>query len=228
MIGIFSMITGATMALYPAFSVLSGILGPVVGWLFKVTGAAKLLTPILGALTGPVGWITLGIVALGAALVVAYKKSETFRNIVNGMVTGVVNGFKLLWSGIMTVLTPIGQAFMKFGQQIKKTIGDFRAKYGSQFMEAINNIKNGFKAFWELIPNQHQVSQVVYSKVRLAILYLLYNFFKNLIMGSLVHAFNIVKNTVMIAFNAIKGIIMGVLNVVMGFVKMFIGVFTGD
>ena len=227
MIGIFSMITGATMALYPAFSVLSGILGPVVGWLFKVTGAAKLLTPILGALTGPVGWITLGIVALGAALVVAYKKSETFRNIVNGMVTGVVNGFKLLWSGIMTVLTPIGQAFMKFGQQIKKTIGDFWAKYGSQFMEAINNIKNGFKAFWTFIqPALGLIGGLFKSTFSDSIPVI--NFFKELIMGSLVHAFNMVKNTVMIAFNAIKGIIMGVLNVVMGFVKMFIGIFTGD
>lgn len=227
MIGIFSMITGATMALYPAFSVLSGILGPVVGWLFKVTGAAKLLTPILGALTGPVGWITLGIVALGTALVVAYKKSETFRNIVNGMVTGVVNGFKLLWSGIMTVLTPIGQAFMKFGQQIKQTIGDFWAKHGSQFMQAINNIKNGFFAFWEFIqPVLGFIGGLFKSTFSDSIPII--NFFKNLIMGSLVHAFNIVKNTVMIAFNAIKGIIMGVLNVVMGFVKMFIGIFTGD
>ncbi|MDK9861649.1 peptidoglycan DD-metalloendopeptidase family protein [Staphylococcus equorum] len=227
MIGIFSMITGATMALYPAFSVLSGILGPVVGWLFKVTGAAKLLTPILGALTGPVGWITLGIVALGAALVVAYKKSETFRNIVNGMVTGVVNGFKLLWSGIMTVLTPIGQAFMKFGGQIKQTIGDFWTKYGAQFMQAINNIKNGFLAFWTFIqPVLGFIGGLFKSTFSDSIPII--NFFKNLIMGSLVHAFNIVKNTVMIAFNAIKGIIMGVLNVVMGFVKMFIGIFTGD
>ncbi|MDK9870145.1 peptidoglycan DD-metalloendopeptidase family protein, partial [Staphylococcus equorum] len=227
MIGIFSMITGATMALYPAFSVLSGILGPVVGWLFKVTGAAKLLTPILGALTGPVGWITLGIVALGAALVVAYKKSETFRNIVNGMVTGVVNGFKLLWSGIMTVLTPIGQAFMKFGGQIKSAIGDFWSKYGAQFMQAINNIKNGFLAFWTFIqPVLGFIGGLFKSTFSDSIPII--NFFKNLIMGSLVHAFNMVKNSVMIAFNAIKGIIMGVLNVVMGFVKMFIGIFTGD
>ncbi|WP_316964948.1 peptidoglycan DD-metalloendopeptidase family protein [Staphylococcus arlettae] len=226
-IGILSMMVGSMMAVAPMFAVLNAGLGPLVGWLIKVTGVAKLIGPIMGALTGPIGWVTLGIVALGTALVVAYKKSETFRNIVNGMVTGVVNGFKLLWSGIMTVLTPIGQAFMKFGQQIKQTIGDFWAKHGSQFMQAINNIKNGFFAFWEFIqPVLGFIGGLFKSTFSDSIPII--NFFKNLIMGSLVHAFNMVKNTVMIAFNAVKGIIMGVLNVVMGFVKVFIGIFTGD
>lgn len=227
MIGILTMVTGATMALYPAFSVLSGALGPVFGWLWKVTGAAKLVGPVLTALSGPVGWITLGIVALGTALVVAYKKSETFRNIVNGAFTAIVNGAKLLWSGIMTILTPMGQAFVKFGGEIKNAIGDFWAKYGAQFMQAITNIRNGFAAFWAFIqPVLGFMGGLFKSTFSDSIPVI--NFFKNLIMGSLVHAFNIVKNSVMIAFNAIKGIIMGVLNVVMGFVKMFIGIFTGD
>ncbi|WP_434795911.1 peptidoglycan DD-metalloendopeptidase family protein [Staphylococcus equorum] len=227
MIGILSMVTGASMALYPALSVLSGVLGPVFGWLLKVTGAAKLVGPVLTALSGPVGWITLGIVALGTALVVAYKKSETFRNIVNGAFTAIVNGAKLLWSGIITILTPMGQAFVKFGGEIKNAIGDFWAKYGAQFMQAITNIRNGFAAFWAFIqPVLGFMGGLFKSTFSDSIPVI--NLFKNLIMGSLVHAFNIVKNSVKIAFNAIKGIIMGVLNVVMGFVKMFIGIFTGD
>ncbi|WP_426443923.1 phage tail tape measure protein [Staphylococcus xylosus] len=223
-------------------------LGPIMVGITKAGGVMKYLSGVMATVTkaspllgmalkgigsaatfmlGPWGLVIAGVVALGAALVVAYKKSETFRNIVNGMVTGVVNGFKLLWSGIMTVLTPIGQAFMKFGQQIKQTIGDFWAKHGSQFMQAINNIKNGFLAFWEFIqPVLGFIGGLFKSTFSDSIPVI--NFFKNLIMGSLVHAFNMVKNTVMIAFNAIKGIIMGVLNVVIGFVKMFIGIFTGD
>lgn len=206
---------------------LSGVMttvtkaSPLLGMALKGIGSAATF------MLGPWGLVIAGVVALGTALVVAYKKSETFRNIVNGMVTGVVNGFKLLWSGIMTVLTPIGQAFMKFGQQIKQTIGDFWAKHGSQFMQAINNIKNGFFAFREFIqPVLGFIGGLFKSTFSDSIPII--NFFKNLIMGSLVHAFNMVKNTVMIAFNAVKGIIMGVLNVVMGFVKVFIGIFTGD
>ncbi|MDK9849717.1 phage tail tape measure protein [Staphylococcus equorum] len=220
---------------------IMGVLGPLMVGIKEAGGAMAFLTskaPLVATalkgigsaatfMLGPWGLVIAGVVALGAALVVAYKKSETFRNIVNGMVTGVVNGFKLLWSGIMTVLTPIGQAFMKFGGQIKSAIGDFWSKYGAQFMQAINNIKNGFLAFWTFIqPVLGFIGGLFKSTFSDSIPII--NFFKNLIMGSLVHAFNIVKNTVMIAFNAIKGIIMGVLNVVMGFVKMFIGIFTGD
>lgn len=223
-------------------------LGPIMVGITKAGGVMKYLSGVMATVTkaspllgmalkgigsaatfmlGPWGLVIAGVVSLGAALVVAYKKSETFRNIVNGMVTGVVNGFKLLWSGIMTVLTPIGQAFMKFGGQIKSAIGDFWAKYGAQFMQAINNIKNGFLAFWEFIqPVLGFIGGLFKSTFSDSIPII--NVFKNLIMGSLVHAFNMVKNTVMIAFNAVKGIIMGVLNVVMGFVKVFIGIFTGD
>lgn len=237
-VGVFTASLGSIMTTLGPIMVGITKAGGVMKYLSGVMATVTKASPLLGMalkgigsaatfMLGPWGLVIAGVVALGAALVVAYKKSETFRNIVNGMVTGVVNGFKLLWSGIMTVLTPIGQAFMKFGQQIKKTIGDFWAKYGSQFMEAINNIKNGFKAFWEFIqPVLGFIGGLFKSTFSDSIPII--NFFKNLIMGSLVHAFNIVKNTVMIAFNAIKGIIMGVLNVVMGFVKMFIGIFTGD
>ncbi|WP_426462577.1 phage tail tape measure protein [Staphylococcus equorum] len=237
-VGVFTASLGSIMTTLGPIMVGITKAGGVMKYLSGVMATVTKASPLLGMalkgigsaatfMLGPWGLVIAGVVALGAALVVAYKKSETFRNIVNGMVTGVVNGFKLLWSGIMTVLTPIGQAFMKFGGQIKSAIGDFWSKYGAQFMQAINNIKNGFLAFWTFIqPVLGFIGGLFKSTFSDSIPII--NFFKNLIMGSLVHAFNIVKNTVMIAFNAIKGIIMGVLNVVMGFVKMFIGIFTGD
>ncbi|OEK54287.1 hypothetical protein ASS95_07045 [Staphylococcus equorum] len=237
-VGVFTASLGSIMTTLGPIMVGITKAGGVMKYLSGVMATVTKASPLLGMalkgigsaatfMLGPWGLVIAGVVALGAALVVAYKKSETFRNIVNGMVTGVVNGFKLLWSGIMTVLTPIGQAFMKFGGQIKQTIGDFWTKYGAQFMQAINNIKNGFLAFWTFIqPVLGFIGGLFKSTFSDSIPII--NFFKDLIMGSLVHAFNMVKNTVMIAFNAIKGIIMGVLNVVMGFVKMFIGIFTGD
>ncbi|WP_432718107.1 phage tail tape measure protein [Staphylococcus equorum] len=237
-VGVFTASLGSIMTTLGPIMIGITKAGGVMKYLSGVMATVTKASPLLGMalkgigsaatfMLGPWGLVIAGVVALGAALVVAYKKSETFRNIVNGMVTGVVNGFKLLWSGIMTVLTPIGQAFMKFGGQIKSAIGDFWAKYGAQFMQAINNIKNGFLAFWTFIqPVLGFIGGLFKSTFSDSIPII--NFFKNLIMGSLVHAFNIVKNSVMIAFNAIKGIIMGVLNVVMGFVKMFIGIFTGD
>ncbi|MBO8552281.1 hypothetical protein INO47_13570, partial [Staphylococcus aureus] len=53
--------------------------------------------PILGtvftALTGPIG-IVLGVLAgLAVAFTIAYKKSETFRNFVNGAINSVKQTF---------------------------------------------------------------------------------------------------------------------------------------
>lgn len=48
----------------------------------------------------PVTLIIIGVVALAAALVVAYKKSETFRNIVNGVWAAIQTGWGVLWAFI--------------------------------------------------------------------------------------------------------------------------------
>src|SRR5699024_4402243 len=82
---------------------ISSMFGPISGLLLnmgKVAGVMKTgatfgtafasvfpkIGMVLGALTGPIGLTVLAITAIGTALVIAYKKSETFRNIVNGAV----------------------------------------------------------------------------------------------------------------------------------------------
>jgi hypothetical protein len=47
---------------------------------------------LINAAAGPLGLAVLGIALVGTALVVAYKKSETFRNIVNGVWRAVAIG----------------------------------------------------------------------------------------------------------------------------------------
>lgn len=69
-------------------------------------------------LANPIVLIIAGLVALGVALVVAYKKSETFRNIVNGAFNAVRNAaarawgwIKKNWPLLLAVLTgPVGIA----------------------------------------------------------------------------------------------------------------------
>src|SRR5699024_5846465 len=135
---------GILAGLKVAFSSLLSPIGQVVT---KI----PLIGPALGALSGPIGWITLALVGIGTALVIAYKKSETFRNIVNGALQGVIAGFKLLRTGVMAVLTPIGNALASFGRQIAKTFGQFWAENGPQFMQALGNIKTGFMIVWGVI-----------------------------------------------------------------------------
>lgn len=76
--GAFGLPTEGATNMMRSFGDLSGgftALGPMIGSLGSSLGALA---------TGPVGLIVLGVGALVTALVVAYKNSETFRDIVQG------------------------------------------------------------------------------------------------------------------------------------------------
>lgn len=95
--------TGITMGILGAYSM--AIRG--VAAVTRVWAAAQALFNAVMALN-PITLIIIGVVALGAALVVAYKKSETFRNIVNGVWSAIQAGWAVLWS----FLKPGVDAFM--------------------------------------------------------------------------------------------------------------------
>ena len=223
---------------------ISKMFGPMTTLLLnlgKISGAMKVGTSfggafasvfpklgmVLGALTGPIGLTVLAITAIGTALVIAYKKSETFRNIVNGAVSGVVTAFKWLWSGIMTVLTPVGNAIASFGRQLAKTFGQFWAENGPQFMQALGNIKTAFMVMWGVIKPIIMGIGSIFKAVFGAIVSTV-QFFMPVIQGIFKVGWALVKYIIVSTWNAIKGVINGALNVIMGIVKVFIGLFTGD
>ncbi|EJD8514678.1 phage tail tape measure protein [Staphylococcus pseudintermedius] len=100
-------------------------LGPLMTGIVKAGGlmnflgtkapfAAKGLTLVGGAfkfMLGPVGLAIAAVVAIGTAFVVAYKKSETFRNIVHTVIDPVVNAFKNLWNTAKEVFNALKSLF---------------------------------------------------------------------------------------------------------------------
>ncbi|WP_017602212.1 phage tail tape measure protein [Nocardiopsis lucentensis] len=62
--------------------IFAGIVAGLVGALVVVKGAIAAVGAALAIATGPVGLVVAGIAALATGLVVAYKKSDTFRRIV--------------------------------------------------------------------------------------------------------------------------------------------------
>ncbi|ASN71960.1 hypothetical protein 10F6_31 [uncultured Caudovirales phage] len=225
-------------------SVIGGMFGPL-GSLFqnigKVAFASKQAGSVMAGLTsvfpklgaaiafatGPIGLTVAAIVALGTAFVIAYKKSETFRNIVNGAVSGVVTAFKWLWSGIMTVLTPMGNAIASFGRQLAKTFGQFWAENGPQFMQALGNIKTGFMVVWSIIrPIIVGIGTVIKSVFGGILTFI--QFIMPAIQGVFKVGWAIIKYIFVSTWQAIKGVVMGGLNVIMGLIKVFTGLFTGD
>jgi phage-related protein len=95
--------------------------------------------------TGPVGLIILGIAALAVGLVVAYKKSETFRNIVNavfrvvwGTIKTVWNWIKQNWPLLLGILTgPIGLATILIIRNWRKIWDGLKS--------LVSNIRNFFR-----------------------------------------------------------------------------------
>lgn len=117
---------GPALAFAAAFALISStlsVVGSTIGFLIgpmfaifkilKVVGVvvrvAALAFQFLGAalLANPVVLITLAIVALGAALVIAYKKSQTFRDIVNGALTAVKTAAVATFGALQTAASAV-------------------------------------------------------------------------------------------------------------------------
>ncbi|UXR53572.1 phage tail tape measure protein [Staphylococcus simulans] len=115
-LGIFAAALGPLILTTGMFTAALGsimtTIGPVMTGITKAGGlmnflgtkapfAAKGLTLVGGAfksMLGPVGLAIAAVFAIGTAFVVAYKKSETFRNIVHAVIDPVVNALKNLWN----------------------------------------------------------------------------------------------------------------------------------
>lgn len=123
-----------------------------------VAAAQWLLNAALDA--NPVVLIIAAIIALGVALVIAYKKSETFRNIVNGAfnavksVAGAVIGFirdhwKLL---IALMLGPVGAAIAAIVTHLGTLKGVAKTVLG--FVKArFQDVVGPIQSIWRWIQN---------------------------------------------------------------------------
>lgn len=88
-----------------------------IGPLISVVGALSAAFTFLAA--NPVVLIIAGIAALAAGLVFAYKKSETFRNIVDGAFNAVRTAVEVMWNFV----EPIFKVYVKYLETIWNVAG---------------------------------------------------------------------------------------------------------
>lgn len=106
-IGVLTAVGGTLMALVPQIALArTAFAGLGIG-----TVIMKGLGSAASFMLGPWGLVIGAIVGIGAALVVAYKKSETFRNIVNAAIDTVVNAFKNLRNTAEVVFNALKNLF---------------------------------------------------------------------------------------------------------------------
>ncbi|MFM9473951.1 phage tail tape measure protein [Streptomyces scabiei] len=101
-VGLTAMLTAnavATAAVTAAFSLYRGV---ILAWSAVQRTAIALQTAWNVVMSlNPIGLIIIGLVALGVAMVVAYKKSETFRNIVQTAFRAVSVAALWLWNSVL-------------------------------------------------------------------------------------------------------------------------------
>ena len=141
-------------------SVIGGlmtVLGPVMTSIAKAGGLLKWLTPLFGALTSPVTLTIAAIAALGAGFVIAYNKSETFRN----FITGLKDRFLDAWESVLTFkdnfITAFKGIFALFkgddgGIDLLKSLG-LNENQISMITGAVNRIKETFEIMKENVVN---------------------------------------------------------------------------
>ncbi|MFI3546278.1 tape measure protein [Mammaliicoccus sciuri] len=250
------------------FSKLTGIIGAIFGPFGKflkffakfstaakssegaIAGITKVFPKLgwtLAKLTGPVGWITLGVIALGTAFVVAYKKSETFRNIVNA----ALNGVKQTFITIGNIIKGFFQLFKGNGQDGVITLSkilppnvvvgltNFATKVKTIFFQVVNAVSNfarsigtQISAFWakngtEIMTALRNVGsfisttfKFIWGNVIKPIMTLIWNLMKIL--------WPAIRLLIVSVWQNIKGVIQGATNIILGIIKVFSSLLTGN
>src|SRR5699024_7525368 len=223
MIGIFSAVAVAAGPLLMAFGSIALFVGGVVkaiaplflglgklsaGFTAVKTGALTFgaafpkLAGLIGLLTGPIGITVAAIVGIGTAFTVAYAKSETFRNIIQGLIQRfkefiptIVSFSQSIYTNFMNLVIPAVNAVKTFFVEMFQKIKQFWQSDGEQVITAITNGVNIVKTIVSA------VMPVITS-----------------IIGT---AFKLALAVVKMVWENIKGVIRGALNIIMGLVRVF-------
>lgn len=133
-----AVVTGAaTVALWAHNAAMLAVRGATLLW----TGAQWLLNAALTA--NPIGLVIVAIAALVAGVILAYKKSETFRTIVNALWGAV----KVLWQQLGNAVKAIGDWFTKT-ENGQKVMAAARAAWDG-LKASVSAVVDALKAAWE-------------------------------------------------------------------------------
>lgn len=127
--------------------------------MLAVAAATRVWTAVQWALNvalraNPIGLVITGLVALGTALVVAYRQSQTFRNIVNGAWAAVRSAATAAFNAIVTALRTAWNTITSIWKAIGPTLsGIIRGAIGmvtSAGKALGQGVISGFKAAFDL------------------------------------------------------------------------------
>lgn len=249
--GAFISVLGSAMTTLGPLLIGISKAGGLMAFLSGKVATAVRMFPALGTAIsfagGPLLWIVGGLTALGIGFTVAYKKSETFRNIVNKAVSGVMNTFKAAkialqgffqlfkgngQDGVITlskILPPnVVVGLTNFATTVKRVffqvINAIKA-FGLQIGQQLSNFwkKNGTEITQAVRNIGNVISTVfkfIWGNIIQPIMTLIWNLMKLL--------WPAIKALIVSVWNNIKGVIQGALNIILGTIKIFSSILTGN
>jgi uncharacterized membrane protein YuzA (DUF378 family) len=205
-----SAITGAAMALNKVLPILKV---EIIGETAAVTGlnTAFLLNPFVLA--------TAAIIALGAAFFIAYKKSETFRNVVQGVLAWIKTAFADTLGWVTNAFHNTVAAVTGAVDAVKKEIDKWKL------------LGMAVKAYMTMITTEVKVAWAVIKGIftaELSVLIGITKFYAKTLYGVFSGLWEGVKTIFSGAWIVIKGIVQGGFEILSGIVKIFEGIFRGD
>ncbi|HAZ0988172.1 TPA: tape measure protein [Enterococcus faecium] len=127
---------------------LTWLVGIIGGITLAIKGLA-VASAIFGAISVVAGGLVVALGALVGALVVAYTKSETFRNIVNAAFTAVKN----VVMGVVDKLVEYYRMLWGVLQWLWEKIKEWASWIGNKFIEMKNSVVNTVKNMWNSVKN---------------------------------------------------------------------------
>ncbi|HEA6097082.1 TPA: phage tail tape measure protein [Staphylococcus aureus] len=262
--GLFAAVLGPLVFMFGLFISVMGnamtVLGPLLinvnkaGGLFaflrtKIASLVKLF-PILGvsisSLTLPITLIVGALVGIGIAFYQAYKRSETFRNIVNQAISGVANAFKAaklalqgffdLFKGDSKGAVTLEKIFppetVAGIQNVVNTIRTTFFKVVDAIVGFAKEIGAQLASFWK--ENGSEITQALQNIAGFikATFEFIFNFIIKPIMFAIWQVMQfiwpVVKALIVSTWENIKGVIQGAINIILGIIKVFSSLFTGN
>lgn len=140
---------GRTLNLIVTIGSIVAILGPalvIIGKLIVFIGNVQKAVSLLNLafLASPVFWIIAGIVALVAAFVLLWNKSESFRNFWIGLWESIKQAASTAWEAMKAVWSVVGDWFKARVDEIKKAFTGFK-EVGKK---VVSDIQAGIASAW--------------------------------------------------------------------------------
>ncbi|WPG23459.1 tape measure protein [Enterococcus faecium] len=126
-----------------------GIIGGITLAVKALNVASMLLAITGGTLAAPFVAIGVALGALAGALVVAYTKSETFRNIVNAAFTAVKNVVMSVINNLVEYYKMLWSVLQWLWEKIK----EWASWIGNKFIEMKNSVVNTVQNLWNSVKN---------------------------------------------------------------------------